>query len=442
MLTRIELENFKLHRYTKIEARPVTVFIGPNNSGKSSIFQALLLLRQAVLRRINVFLNPVPRQSTSEEQPFLYGADQQINVGTFHDIVHSGQKEINFKIVGEAYDADPKYGGQRELDLVLAFRDNQLSYHRGVLSVEGKLESQGRKLQWSWARGPVQGAVQQLTVDILNRTFNFGTADYPQFLQFAGISGQAFPDPAQAVELSALGNRIAQTPQDFLTTFHPVYPLRGLEEPGYPVTLGPEDSIDRTMLADRTLALLSILAYRSDVLDRVSSWLENLIGTRIRTKLVPQRRVTLICESTSRKTGGDLFSNEGTGAGQLPFILAPIALCPLGETLLISEPEAHLHPRAQSELARLFVRIALNEKKQFLIETHSEHVLNSLLHAVAKGELHKESLAIYYFEPTASEVSVRLLTIDDYGRVEGGLPGFFDQTLTELTDYLEALKRK
>jgi predicted ATPase len=142
----------------------------------------------------------------------------------------------------------------------------------------------------------------------------------------------------------------------------------------------------------------------------------------------------------SKRSG--LFSNEGTGASQLPFILLPIALCPFGETMMISEPEAHLHPCAQSELARLFIRISSSEKKQLLVETHSEHILNTLLHAVAKGDLEKEDLAIYYFEQQDGTASVRRLVIDGYGRVEGGLPGFFDQSLTELTEYLETLKKK
>jgi predicted ATPase len=109
---------------------------------------------------------------------------------------------------------------------------------------------------------------------------------------------------------------------------------------------------------------------------------------------------------------------------------------------MIGEPEAHLHPRAQSELARLFIRIASTERKQLLIETHSEHILNSLLHAVAKGDLSKEALAIYYFESQGGKAEVRRLVVDQNGRVEGGLPGFFDQSLTELTEYLETLKKK
>jgi hypothetical protein len=280
---------------------------------------------------------------------------------------------------------------------------------------------------------------------MLGMNFLFSAVDYPQMLQPQGFTypGGTPIDPAQTAELSSLQYRIALSPRSILTSVHPVYPLRGLEESGYPLTGGAETSIDRTMLADRTLALLSVLAYRPDVLDRVSEWIGGLIPIRVRTKLVPAKRVTLICEPLDRKAGRNgLFSNEGTGASQLPFILVPIALCPEGETAMIGEPEAHLHPRAQSELARLFIRIASTERKQLLIETHSEHILNSLLHAVAKGDLSKEALAIYYFESQGGKAEVRRLVVDQNGRVEGGLPGFFDQSLTELTEYLETLKKK
>lgn len=440
MLARIALKNFKLHKSSEIEARPLTLLIGPNNSGKTSIFQALLLLRQSTLTN-GVLLNPVSRLSTDEDQPFLYDSSHLVDLGVFQDTVHPGEREIGFEIEGRLDDPDPRYGGARYLSLVLGFRDNQASYHTGKLSFEVRAEGGERTLSWTWARGP--RAPQQSSVALLNSNFLFAAVEYPQMLQVQGFSGGPTGDPAQVTELSLFQNRLAQQPNSLLRSVHPVYPLRGLEESGYPVTMGPEDSVDRTMLSDRTLALLSVLAYRNDVLDQVSNWLENLIQVRVRTKLVPQRRVTIICEPVGRKSNrSGLFSNEGTGASQLPFILLPIALCPPGESVMISEPEAHLHPRAQSALARLFIRISSTEKKQLLIETHSEHMLNALLHSVAKGDLDKKELAIYYFEPHNGVADVRRLVVDDYGRVEGGLPGFFDQSMTELTEYLETLKKK
>lgn len=65
MLKSIRLKNFKLHEDTQIEAAPITVFIGPNNSGKSSIFQALLALRQAAARGVNELCQPLERSQTS-----------------------------------------------------------------------------------------------------------------------------------------------------------------------------------------------------------------------------------------------------------------------------------------------------------------------------------------------------------------------------------------
>lgn len=446
MLKSVTLKNFKLHTSTKIDAAPLTVLIGPNNSGKTSIFQALLLLRQSAMRgSVGVLVNPVPRQATHEDQPFLYDASQQIDPGAFDDIVHSGAREIGFEIAGRLDDPEPRYGGRRDVHIVLGFRDNQPSYHKGTLLFDVAADGAERTLTWAWARGPIARPPQQSSVDLLGKNFLFSAFDFPQMLQSQGFSytGGSQPDPLQIAELSSLQNRIADVPISLLRSVHPVYPLRGLEESGYPVTRGPEDSIDRTMLSDRTLALLSVLAYRNDVLDQVSSWLENLVQVRVRTKLVPPRRITIICEPVGGKAKrSGLFSNEGTGASQLPFILLPIALCRSGETMMISEPEAHLHPRAQSELASLFIRILSSEKKQLLIETHSEHILNALLHAVAKGDLRKQDLAMYYFEPREGTVEVRRLDVDEYGRVEGGLPGFFDHSLTELSDYLEALQKK
>jgi hypothetical protein len=166
------------------------------------------------------------------------------------------------------------------------------------------------------------------------------------------------------------------------------------------------------------------------------------LGIRIETKLLPGKRVTIHSSPSGSTVDGSLFSNEGTGANQLPFILVPIGLTPPGETILLSEPEVHLHPRAQVHLTRLLVTLAKKENRQFFIETHSEHVLHGLLNAVATGALKQSDIAIYYFENKAGKAVCTRLRINETGAVEGGLPGFFDQSLGELAEYLEALKGK
>jgi len=195
-------------------------------------------------------------------------------------------------------------------------------------------------------------------------------------------------------------------------------------------------------LQDRTVALLSILAYNRNVETRISAWLADLASIKIEIKLLPGKRVTILCSPSNTDLPGSLFSNEGTGANQLPFILVPIGLTPPGETILLSEPEVHLHPRAQAHLTNLFVQLVKRERRQFFIETHSEHVLHALLNSVARREIELSDLAIYYFENKDGNAACTRLHVDDSGGVAGGLPGFFDQSLGELGEYLGALKSK
>ena len=56
-----------------------------------------------------------------------------------------------------------------------------------------------------------------------------------------------------------------------------------------------------------------------------------------------------------------------------------------------------------------------------------------------KGEWEKDKVALYYFENVDAAAHVRRIVLNEHGQVDGGLPGFFDQSLTELTDYLDAL---
>jgi predicted ATPase len=125
----------------------------------------------------------------------------------------------------------------------------------------------------------------------------------------------------------------------------------------------------------------------------------------------------------------------------LAFLLVPIGLASPQDTMMICEPEAHLHPKAQFELADLFLRVWKQDGRQFVIETHSDHILHRFLQAVAAKELALDELAIWYFENKDGQAVVRKVDVDAKGRVSGGLPGFYEQSLAELDLYIGALSR-
>ena len=118
-------------------------------------------------------------------------------------------------------------------------------------------------------------------------------------------------------------------------------------------------------------------------------------------------------------------TNVGFGLSYvLPVILAllaePDTLC------LIENPEAHLHPRGQAELARLAV-LASMAGVQVFVETHSDHFMDGVRIAVREGLIQPDGVAFHYFERTGNRTTVTSPVIDADGRLSHWPQGFFDQ---------------
>ena len=108
---------------------------------------------------------------------------------------------------------------------------------------------------------------------------------------------------------------------------------------------------------------------------------------------------------------------------------------------MIEEPEIHLHPRAQADLASVLAEEAKAEDKQLIMTTHSEHILGRLLTLVAEKKLSPHELAIYAFEKDEQGVcTANELEVTEDGRVKGGIKDFFEPDLNELNRYIKALQ--
>lgn len=436
VLTKIRLKNFKLHEDTSIEAKRITVFIGPNNSGKSSIFQALLLVRQAAQRNDQFLCQPNSAYGPRPPEPYQYPLQMNIDVGSFAEIVRRPEDDVHVEFSGVVHPTRPLPVAHASASVELRVRDNQLVFHAGSIDLSGT------QAKWEFVPGTPKSS-PPVQLDAIDRRAAFILQVVGSFQLVAG-GFQWAPDGRPSHETTLQLNEISQwlgtLPLNLLRSLHPVYPLRGFEEWGYQITDYPPESMELMTLHDRALALPNALAANRRLKERVSAQLEELLNISIDFETVPGKRLKIWAKPSNgvRET---LYSNEGTGANQFPFILVPVLLAPANHTVLLCEPEAHLHPRGQSELVTLLLEIAKRQQLQFFFETHSEHVLHRLLHAVATGELAHDDLAIYYFENKQGRAEARKLNIDEKGGVEGGLPGFFDQSLDELTEYLEALKQ-
>lgn len=139
------------------------------------------------------------------------------------------------------------------------------------------------------------------------------------------------------------------------------------------------------------------------------------------------------------------ISDVGVGISQVLPILVMGLLSAEGSTILIEQPELHLHPKVQSRLADFFLSMIF-AGKQCIAETHSEHIVNRLRHRIVQSPnsvVLRKNTSIYFADNPRGFSEYRRVEINDYGVIEEWPDGFFDQTRKEITATIcaEALKK-
>lgn len=138
-----------------------------------------------------------------------------------------------------------------------------------------------------------------------------------------------------------------------------------------------------------------------------------------------------------------LITDVGFGVSQ---ILPVITLCyyvPPGSTLLIEQPEIHLHPKVQAGLADVFIDAIEKKNIQIILESHSEHLLRRLQRRIAEEKFADRSAVLYFCERINGESTLKKLDLDSFGKIRNWPKGFFGDEMTELAAMSEAvIKRK
>ncbi|MCY3822185.1 MAG: AAA family ATPase [Gammaproteobacteria bacterium] len=106
-----------------------------------------------------------------------------------------------------------------------------------------------------------------------------------------------------------------------------------------------------------------------------------------------------------------------------------------GRVFLLQQPEVHLHPRGQAELASLFVESFKRRGNHFLIETHSDYIIDRVRISVRKGILKPDEVSMIYFEPKGNAVKIHNMTLDKEGNLRGA-PEEYREFFARETDQL------
>ncbi len=109
----------------------------------------------------------------------------------------------------------------------------------------------------------------------------------------------------------------------------------------------------------------------------------------------------------------------------LPIVIACLSARP-GSLVLLENPEAHLHPQGQTQMAMLAASAAA-QGAQVIMETHSDHVLNGVRLAVKQGRVTPEQTVLHYFRRNGTGAEVVTPRINSAGKLDQWPDGFFDE---------------
>ena len=425
----IYLRNFKCFEDSgTVRLAPLTLLFGRNNSGKSSILQSLLLLRQSLAA-------PVYGPRLNLGGP-LYSA------GTYGDIVHlhNAKRKLTFKLglpMGEVpatvsltfvgQDPEPP----RLVELKVAGTGPSVTVSRG--------KGHGGPFEL-WIGEHAAGGEKRANFSFpVNGLFPL-IGDEPSRVGRPSVAR----DAARARARQGLHLLEAKLQALRVVGAFRRHPERRYEYQGVTVT-GP-DATGRDVVNALIESMVRRGRSNNKLLAAVNRWLNKVGRVELELKQVDAAGKLFevrVRDARSRRWAN--YADVGFGIGQLLPVLVEGLRTPEGGIFMVQEPEIHLHPDAQLAMADFLIEL-MRAGRQVLIETHSEHLLLRVRRRILAGAregLAPEQVSILYVEKSdrgASEVVS--LDIDALGQAENWPAGFLQEANNERMALLEEMTRR
>ena len=141
------------------------------------------------------------------------------------------------------------------------------------------------------------------------------------------------------------------------------------------------------------------------------------------------------------------FTDVGFGVSQVLPLIAQCYCVPEGSILILENPEAHLHPKVQSELADVFIDVVKNRNIQIILESHSEHLLLRLMRRIAEYGIEPEGIsadqtAFHFCEIKDGNSTAKKLEVDEYGNISNWPKDFFGDDMGDVAKKTKAEMRR
>ena len=454
MLSRLHFENFKSWRKVDLPLAPLTALFGANSSGKSSLLQFLLMLKQT---------KNSPDRSLALD---FGGEDAPVDLGSFRDAVHAHQDEeaiswhLDWRMPQELKIADPS--GKRSEAL---FTGNILGISSSVRLRNRIAVGEGLEYDFAGARFVLKREKERPGFQL--------EAHAPEHFRFIRTVGRKWdlPGPTKSYAFPDQARTYFQNSQ-FLSEFETAYvdqmdailhlgPLRDYPKRQYiwsgssPIDVGRrgERTVDAILAAtargeERNLRSKARLRPFQEM---IAWWLKELglINSFSVTEVAPGAGLYRALVKSDADSPETFITDVGFGVSQVLPALVLLYYAPEGATVILEQPEIHLHPAVQSALADLIITAVKSRNIQVILESHSEHLLQRLLRRIAEGNqspyplITPKDVKFFFCQSIKGVSRLSDLRINLFGSIENWPDDFFGDQFGEIAAREQAaLKRQ
>ena len=173
----------------------------------------------------------------------------------------------------------------------------------------------------------------------------------------------------------------------------------------------------------------------------IAGWLKDLgvIHSFVVKPVAEGRKEYEVLLKTHAKAPEVKITDVGFGVSQVLPALVQAFYCPANSTVWMEQPEIHLHPQVQAELADVFISAikarenGRDRNVQLIIESHSEHFLNRLQRRIAEGVVTPDDVAVYFCKRAGGATEMEPLRLNLLGDIENWPENFFGDEMADLT---------
>lgn len=426
-ITSIKLRGFKSFKdECQITIKPLTLLAGSNSSGKSSIFQPILMMKQT----LNEVYDPGALQLNGANVKFTH-VEQLITK-------NSDTKEFYVEIGNGSHNTvKMTYEKKGQSKSGLDIKSMTIKDEGKEFTVEPDCELDEETLNIILQELP------GFFGDIMKSEPNY----YPKigrnrcFLEFS-----IFDEDTKSAFVS---RSFVGLMQSSIREIIHLPGLRGNPERNYPLTAIDFEKMSFSGTFEKYVA--SIIANWIDTnntknLIKLKGYLKQLsLANNIETKYISDTEISLHVSRFNKGNKDDLVSiaDVGLGVSQTLPILVALLMAKRGQMVYIEQPEIHLHPRAQYELATIFAD-AIKRGIILVIETHSAVLLRGIQTAVVNEKIEKDQVALHWFScnQNTGYSYVNSANLDENGAFGDWPEDFDDTTLLAESNYLDAVEKR